>query len=176
VFSGTVNAFLTLRVGIITRRYCGALVTPEKRALRRFAIAGAAQMLVSVAVDGAKRISKALLKASSQRVTGAARHVGGKIRDTGVAVADQVSDAGSAVTGKVRDAGTAVADQVSDTSTAVGSTIKEASGAAAGSVKGAGSSVAKKLRRSTEQEGENAEAQEGDEADNDSVTSGDVEE
>ena len=50
VVNGTANAFLTLRVGIIAKRYCGALVLPEPRAVRRFAVSQAAQMLGAIPV------------------------------------------------------------------------------------------------------------------------------
>jgi hypothetical protein len=53
VVTGTANAFLTLRVGIIAKRYCGALVMPERRVLRRLAVSQAAQMLATIARDGA---------------------------------------------------------------------------------------------------------------------------
>ncbi|NIP57058.1 MAG: DUF697 domain-containing protein, partial [Gemmatimonadetes bacterium] len=42
VTSGTANAFLTLRVGIIAQEYSRALVRPERSTLRRSAIARAA--------------------------------------------------------------------------------------------------------------------------------------
>jgi hypothetical protein len=64
VLTGTTNAFLTLRVGIIARRYCSSLVISEKRALRRTASAEAAKLLGSIVKQGTTRLSKALWKAS----------------------------------------------------------------------------------------------------------------
>jgi hypothetical protein len=70
VLTGTANAFLTLRVGIIARRYCGSLVIGEKRTLRRAASAEAAKLLGSIVKQGTTRLSKALWKASKGKVGG----------------------------------------------------------------------------------------------------------
>ena len=68
VLTGTANAFLTLRVGIIARRYCGSLVITEKRTLRRTASAEAAKLLGSIVRQGTAKLSKALWKASKGKV------------------------------------------------------------------------------------------------------------
>ena len=69
VLTGAANAFLTLRVGIIARRYCGSLVIAEKRTLRRTASAEAAKLLGSIVKQGTGKISNALWKASKGKVT-----------------------------------------------------------------------------------------------------------
>lgn len=66
--SGAANAFLTLRVGMITRQYCAALVIRDKRSLRRFATAQAASRVGKIVRDGASRISKEVWSASTQRM------------------------------------------------------------------------------------------------------------
>jgi len=70
VLTGAANAFLTLRVGIIARRYCGSLVIAEKRRLRRSASAEAATLLGSIVKRGTAQLYKALLKASKDKVGG----------------------------------------------------------------------------------------------------------
>jgi len=70
VLTGTANAFLTLRVGIIARRYCGSLVLVEKRTLRRAASTEAAKLLGSIVKQGTTKLSKALWKASKGKVGG----------------------------------------------------------------------------------------------------------
>jgi len=70
VLTGTANAFLTLRVGIIARRYCGSLVVAEKRTLRRTASAEAAKLLGSIVRQGTTKLSKALWKVSKGKVGG----------------------------------------------------------------------------------------------------------
>lgn len=70
VFTGAVNAFLTLRVGMIARRYCGSLVIAEKSTLRRTASAEAAKLLGSIVKQGTGKISNAIWKASKGKVAG----------------------------------------------------------------------------------------------------------
>ena len=70
VLTGTANAFLTLRMGIIARRYCGSLIIAEKRTLRRAASAEAAKLLGSIVRQGTTKLSKALWKVSKGKVGG----------------------------------------------------------------------------------------------------------
>ena len=70
ILTGAANAFLTLRVGIIARRYCGTLVASDRRALRRAATAEAAKLLGSIVKSGTARISRALWNASMGKVGG----------------------------------------------------------------------------------------------------------
>ncbi|MBS1117466.1 MAG: hypothetical protein H6Q87_1850, partial [candidate division NC10 bacterium] len=87
-----------LRVGIIAKRYCGALVLPERRALRRLAVSQAAQMLATIARDGAKRVGGAFWSASKARMGDAARGFGESVRQAVRALAQWVgSSAGEAV-------------------------------------------------------------------------------
>jgi len=86
VLTGAANAFLTLRVGIIARRYCGSLVLTEQRTLRRAASAEAAKLLGSIVRQGTAKLSKALWKASKGKVGGffsglkeAAKEAGGSL-------------------------------------------------------------------------------------------------
>ena len=68
IVSGTANAFLTLRVGIVARRYCGAVTRPEAREVRRTAFTEAAAMLTGIAATGAKRVVGAVARASGRTV------------------------------------------------------------------------------------------------------------
>ena len=95
VVTGTANAFLTLRVGIIAKRYCGALVLPERRALRRLAVSQAAQMLATIARDGAKRVGGAFWSASKARMGDAARGFGESVRQAVRALAQWVGSSAS---------------------------------------------------------------------------------
>jgi hypothetical protein len=73
IATGTANAFLVLRVGILARTYCGAVTLPETRTLRRMAAAQAAQMLGTIARDGARRVATAFWNATATRASEAAR-------------------------------------------------------------------------------------------------------
>ncbi len=63
IMNGTANAFLTLRIGIITKGYCTALVVPDKKTVRKNAIIQAASMLGAITFDGSKRLTSAFIKA-----------------------------------------------------------------------------------------------------------------
>jgi len=68
VRTGTANALLTLRAGIITKSYCGSLILAERSILRRAAGAEAAKLLDSIVRQGTVRLSKAVSHASKNRV------------------------------------------------------------------------------------------------------------
>jgi hypothetical protein len=100
---GSANAFLTLRVGALARRYCGIRLEGDRRTLVRLATAEGAALLAGVVGQGAKRISeltRKLIVESAAR--GTTRAVQG------------IAEAGSGLFGRVFDlaekAGTAAAD------------------------------------------------------------------
>jgi len=72
VLQGSANALLTLRVGVIARRYCSALVLEDRRALRKSAMAEAVVLLGSIVVEGTKRITQAFVDAATRKVSSAA--------------------------------------------------------------------------------------------------------
>lgn len=88
--NGTANAFLTLRVGIIAKMYCNALVVPEKRSLRKAAISQAANMLGSIAYEGTKTISGAFLAASKKWVCDKTRGMGDHVKDAAKALSSKI--------------------------------------------------------------------------------------
>jgi hypothetical protein len=83
VFSGAANAFLTLRVGIIARRYCASLVLAERRTIRRAATAEAARMLGGIVKQGTARISRALWDISKNKVGGTFSGLTGLTKEIG---------------------------------------------------------------------------------------------
>ncbi len=70
VLTGSANAFLTLRVGMIARKYCSTLVVEDRRVLRRSASAQAAMMLGGIASYGARTLVKSVAQASKKKVFG----------------------------------------------------------------------------------------------------------
>jgi len=90
IVAGTANAFLTLRVGLIARAYCGGLVVPERRSLRRSAVSQAAQMLGVIARDCARRVAVAFVTASRARTGDAAREMSSYVRRAGMALAERL--------------------------------------------------------------------------------------
>ena len=77
---GTANAFLTLRVGIITSWYCAPLVRIEKKKARRQAAAQAAKLLGAIVVEGAQRIGLAVTKATGKKIVSAGSALAGKTK------------------------------------------------------------------------------------------------
>jgi hypothetical protein len=83
VLDGSANAFLTLRVGMIAKRSCGALVLEPNAALRRAATAEAAQHLSVIVADGTAKLSKALWRATRDKVGGAVSGFSSMAKDAG---------------------------------------------------------------------------------------------
>ncbi len=79
--TGAANAFLTLRVGIISKSYSSALVLPPKGVMRRSAAVAAAKMLSSVTAEGASKVTTAFFRASGRRVGGMITGVGDRGRE-----------------------------------------------------------------------------------------------
>jgi Domain of unknown function (DUF697) len=68
VLSGSANAFLTLRVGMITKEYCRCTTQVEKKGLRRAATMKAAKLLGSIVSDGTRKLTRATLDASKTKL------------------------------------------------------------------------------------------------------------
>ncbi len=75
LLSGSANAFLTLRVGMITKEYCRCTVRVEKMGLRRAATLQAAKLLSAVVKDGTTRLYKAAASATTTNVSKAVRRL-----------------------------------------------------------------------------------------------------
>ena len=90
VISGTANAFLTLRVGVIAQEYSRALLRPARRTLRRAAVVRAAGMLGGIVTSGAGKVASAVSRATGRSVSGAITGVGRRMRDAGEAMASRV--------------------------------------------------------------------------------------
>ena len=80
IISGAVNAFLTLRVGMVTRQYCNALVTRDMSLIRKSAIAEASKLLVTIVSAGAKpvmKVMKGVATKTGKRIWSAATSITG---------------------------------------------------------------------------------------------------
>lgn len=95
VVTGTGNAFLTLRVGAITKQYCRAQVLPERRTIRRVAVIEAAGMLGSIAREGAARVGRAFAAGSKNVFTSAYTEMREDLRYTGQEIAKKTKDVGA---------------------------------------------------------------------------------
>ena len=91
---GTVNAFLTLRIGCLANAYCGSMIKPTPRALRRTATVQAAGMLGAVAKQGSERVGLAIWDAAKSTGGSATSALVGAAKNT----LEQVSIAAQRVT------------------------------------------------------------------------------
>lgn len=91
VFEGTVNAFLTLRVGAITRLYCDPLNRETKSGARKMAIKEAAIHLGSIVVEGSQKVSSTFWSASRGVAGNAIGKAGGAVRGVGQSVKSTIS-------------------------------------------------------------------------------------
>ncbi len=121
VLTGTANGFLALRVGVITKRYCSAMVRPPKRSMRQAAAVEAAGMLGGIVMVGTRTLAKAMANATVDRTKSAVTGTGKVVRQTGSAAMDlgtdfvdvgagAISDIGKGMSRTVRGASDTVAD------------------------------------------------------------------
>jgi hypothetical protein len=68
LLSGSANAFLTLRVGMIAKAYCGSLVAQPRTRLRRSATAEAARLLSGIVKESGARVRDALWQEVKQKM------------------------------------------------------------------------------------------------------------
>lgn len=125
---GAANAFLTLRVAMLTKHYCAALVRPDVVEARRSASLAALALLGEVTRESGMRVAKAVMqgagKALGEAASGIATNAmaaGAKVADVVVGAAGSVGSAvGSAASelkatsGKVIDAVGSAADSATD--------------------------------------------------------------
>lgn len=79
IIEGTANSFLTLRVGVITRRYCTSLEREEKWSIRKSASLEAAKMLGDIAVRCANLVSNSIIEATKSFGVGTVKNSGSMI-------------------------------------------------------------------------------------------------
>lgn len=58
--NGATNAFLTLRVGLITQRYCSSLVRPDRIETQQYATLSAISLVGEIVKENSQRIAKAV--------------------------------------------------------------------------------------------------------------------
>jgi len=93
ILTGSGNAFLVLRVGVIAKRYCGSLTIGERRSLRRAATLEAARMLGPLVTQGATRISKVVWDATKEKIGGKISGATNQIKETGQRLFSRVAGA-----------------------------------------------------------------------------------
>lgn len=66
IVQGSANAFLTLRVGCITKQYCSSVTTPQRSLIRRSATMEASVLLSSVVKTSAVTVTKIIYKSATK--------------------------------------------------------------------------------------------------------------
>jgi len=89
VTSGAANAFLTLRVGIIAKQYCRALVVADRRSIRRTAVMQATQLLGNIVFDSTKHVAAAVGTATRRTVGETVESFGDELKKMGLEVRDK---------------------------------------------------------------------------------------
>ncbi|QDV35401.1 DUF697 domain-containing protein [Tautonia plasticadhaerens] len=105
VMSGSANAYLTLRVGLIAKKYCGAVVLQPRPAIRRAASAEAARMLGGIVAAGTAKISGAVWGAVREKGTQTFDGVKGRVVTTYDSVKGNVTAKVTTVSESARGAG-----------------------------------------------------------------------
>ncbi len=83
ILTGSGNAFLVLRVGVITKRYCSSFSIDERRSIRRAATLEAAKMLGPVIGQGAGKISRAAWDITKKKIGSKISGATTQIKETG---------------------------------------------------------------------------------------------
>lgn len=76
IVAGSANAYVTLRVGVIAKRYSGDLTMPDVGTVRRAAFAEAIQMIPSVVQQGAKTVAGIITAAMKKTVADSLKKAG----------------------------------------------------------------------------------------------------
>lgn len=105
VTTGAGNAYLTLRVGIITRQYCRSLVKPERRTLRHAAALQAARMLGGIAREGAASVAAAIWSKPRRYFADIIGSAGDRVTAMSDAAIAKSTSAWNALTGRGKGAG-----------------------------------------------------------------------
>jgi hypothetical protein len=82
ILTASGNALLTLRVGAITKRYCGSLCIADRRSMRRAATVEALGMFGTIVGQCTATISKAAWDVSKKTVTGKISGAGSRLKQT----------------------------------------------------------------------------------------------
>lgn len=83
IIEGTANAFLVLRVGVVTQRYCGALERVDRKSLRRFASVEAGSLLGAIVLESAGAVTRAIANGARKAGLGTWEVVVGSVAQAG---------------------------------------------------------------------------------------------
>lgn len=102
--SGAANAFLTLRVGLITDAYCAPQQAPDRQAIKQGATRRAAQLLGKIVKDSGTQITQAVYGRIKHGVLGTAQAAAESVKQAGRSVTDATQSAYQATTHRLQQA------------------------------------------------------------------------
>lgn len=91
VLSGSANAYVTLRVGVLAKRYCGSLTMPDAGTARKAAFAEAMQMIPSVVHQGGRTVANIIKTAMAKTVVDSVKRAGTATVATASSVTKQIA-------------------------------------------------------------------------------------
>jgi len=97
LLEGSTNAFLTLRVGNITKKYCGSNGVVNRKIIRRTAFTESANQLAKVVSETSSKIMGGIFTATKKAGADTVKSGWEGIKTTGSKVADSISDASKKV-------------------------------------------------------------------------------
>ena len=146
--NGSANAFLTLRVGIMTRMYCESITSPVGARVRSGATGRALELLGAITREQGAAIASGVLNAVGRKVGaafGGAKSAGGAIvkgaATAGGAIVDGAATAGGAIVKGAASVGGAIAGGASSASGAIARGASSAGGAIVGGATSVGGAI-----------------------------------
>lgn len=117
IASGAANAFLTLRVGAVTRQYCESIVQPSHAGARQNATAEAMTQIVQITKENSGRIVKTVLNAA-----------GGYLRETADSSVQGVKDVAGKAVGSARSSAQALTEAINSAFDSTAENLKKSTG------------------------------------------------
>ena len=93
LLEGSTNAYLSLRVGILTKKYCGNLVVLDKKTAKNQALVEAAKQLKVVSIQASARVITGMLNATKNAGLDTLRSGWEGLKKTGQKVSHEVTNA-----------------------------------------------------------------------------------
>jgi hypothetical protein len=90
LFRGAANAYMTLRIGLMTREYCGALAVESPAVLRRKAVSEAKPLLQALVMELATSLVNKVRGEARQSVGKTLVGVGAAVRNTSAALIESL--------------------------------------------------------------------------------------
>ena len=104
MLTGSANAFVTLRVGVLAKRYSGSLTAPDTDAIRKAAFAEAVQMIPGVVTQGATAVGRVIVRTLPMSAFNVVKWAGKTTVDTAGDVSKRILEGGKEMAATGADA------------------------------------------------------------------------